>query len=73
LTELRYGTHRWNQKERSEAALDRSLAFAKICEWLEEAAEHYDDIRAVLERAGVAGGELGARTLAAKSRRCCHA
>ncbi|WP_019594134.1 type II toxin-antitoxin system VapC family toxin [Thioalkalivibrio sp. ALM2T] len=52
LAELRFGVHRSKQKERSEAALERFLAFTRICDWPEEAAEHYADIRAELERAG---------------------
>ncbi|WP_019572116.1 type II toxin-antitoxin system VapC family toxin [Thioalkalivibrio sp. ALMg3] len=52
LAELRYGVCRSNQKERSEAALERFLAFTQVCDWPEEAADHYGDIRAELEHAG---------------------
>ncbi|WP_018862253.1 MULTISPECIES: type II toxin-antitoxin system VapC family toxin [unclassified Thioalkalivibrio] len=52
LAELRYGVRRSSQRERSEAALERFLAFARVCDWPEEAAEHYGDIRAELERVG---------------------
>ena len=52
LAELRYGVCRSTQRARSEAALERFLAFAKVWDWPEEAAEHYADIRAELQRAG---------------------
>ncbi|WP_019571055.1 type II toxin-antitoxin system VapC family toxin [Thioalkalivibrio sp. ALE11] len=52
VAELRYGVRRSHYRERSEAALERFLVFTKVCDWPEEATEHYADIRAELERAG---------------------
>ena len=52
VAELRYGVRRSHYHERSEAALERFLAFTKVCDWPEEATEHYSDISAELERVG---------------------
>lgn len=52
LAELRYGIAKSMEPARSEAALADFLAFVKVLDWPEEAAEDYGVIRAQLERSG---------------------
>lgn len=50
LAELYYGVAKSQERTRSQAALDDFLAFARVLDWPQEAAECYGDIRAALER-----------------------
>lgn len=67
--ELLYGVAKSSNKRVNRLAVDEFLAFVRVLPWDDEAAEHYAEIRAALEVAGVPIGNLDTM-IAAHARSC---
>ncbi len=67
--ELLYGVAKSSNKRVNRLAVNEFLAFVRVLPWDDEAAEHYAEIRAALEVAGVAIGNLDTM-IAAHARSC---
>ena len=68
--ELLYGVAKSSNKRVNRLAVNEFLAFVRVLPWDDEAAEHYAEIRAALEVAGVAIGNL--HTMIAAHARSCR-
>jgi tRNA(fMet)-specific endonuclease VapC len=67
--ELLYGVARSSNKRVNRLAVDEFLTFVRVLPWDDEAAEHYAEIRAMLEASGAPIGNLD-MMIAAHARSC---